>query len=171
MQTGRAVLLIAVVVVVAVVLLRHVGPSTTPSPTAAGRTTTTSTTTVKGGGSTTTTSTTLAALPPGQVKVLVLNGTLAGSLAGTTAKKLATSPGFSTLAPDNTTSKVLTSTVYASSPQYLPSAEAIAAIYGIPSSAVVTPIPTTAPILASERDLANVVLIIGPDIAGQVTAG
>ncbi len=162
-------MLLAVVLVIAVLVLKHVGSSKAPA--VAGGPTTTATSTAAGRGASTTTSTTIAALPPGQVKVLVLNGTLAGNLAGTAARRLAASPGFSTLAPDNTTSKVLTSNVYAASAQYVPSAQAIAALYGLPASAVVDPIPTTAPILASERALANVVLVIGPDIAGKVAAG
>jgi hypothetical protein len=162
------VALLIVAVIVAVVVLRHVGSSTS---TTAGVPRATTTTTVAGSGatgSTTTTSTTVAALPPAQVKLLVLNGTLAGSLAGTTAKKLAANPGFATLAADNTTAKVLTSAVYASAPQYLPSAQAIAALYGIPASAISTPIPATAPIPTSERTLANVVFIIGPELASKV---
>ncbi|MCU4186898.1 LytR C-terminal domain-containing protein [Acidiferrimicrobium sp. IK] len=169
-QTGRAVVLLVVAVLVAVVLLNKLGTGKSTTSTAAGTATTTPTT-VKGGGATTTTSTTVAPIPPGQVKLLVLNGTLSGNLAGTASKKLAASPGFTTLAPDNTTSKVLTSSVYAASPQYLPSAQAVAAVYGIPASAVTTPIPSSAPIAASEKALANVVLIIGPDIAGKVAAG
>ena len=154
-------------VIVAVVLLRHVG-NPTAAKTHVGAA---ATTTVPASRATTTTSTTVPPLPPGEVKVLVLNGTLSGNLAGTAAKALAANPGFSTLAPDDTTSKVLTSNVYAASPKYLPSAQAIAAVYGIPSSAVAQPIPPDAPIQASEKSLANVVLIIGPDIAGKVAAG
>lgn len=162
MRTGRAVALLAVAVVVAVLLLRHVGSTTTVAAT--GPTATSAPTTAAPvPASSTTTSTTLPAVPPAQVKLLVLNGTGAGNLAGATSRRLAASPGYDTLAADNTTATVTTSAIYAVTPQYLGAAQALAATVHLPASAVQSALPASAPVRTSERSIADVVLVIGPD--------
>lgn len=158
--------LLLVAVIVAVVLLRHVGTTTTSStaPRSHATTSVPSATTVP---ASTTTTSTVPAIPPSQIKLLVLNGTLAGTLAGDTSKRLAANPGYNTLAPDNTTAKVTADAIYAVTPQYIPAAQALAATVGLPASAVQTSVPPTAPIHASERTIANLILVIGPVLAAK----
>ena len=161
-------MLLTVAVVVVVVLLRHVGSSAAPvaSPTHPTSTAPKTSSTVPS--HPTSTTSTLAPIPPGDVKLLVLNGTLTGTLAGDTAKKLSTAPGYNTLAGDNTTAAVTTSSVIAVSPQYVSAANALAAMYDLPSSAVQTSVPANAPIATAEKTIANVILIIGPDLAPRL---
>jgi hypothetical protein len=113
-----------------------------------------------------TTSTTL--VPVTAIKVQVLNGVLTGSLAKEWSNKLKANPGYDTLAPDNATSKVAASVIYIITPGYQAEANALAAAVGLPSSKVnpTIPPPAAAPIPAAERTKANLVLVIGPDLAG-----
>lgn len=160
-RTGRAVALLAVSVLVAVLLLHHVGSGTVSATSAkVSHATTTVAPPV-----TAPTSTTVAPVPASQIKLLVLNGTGAGALAGSTSKALRAIDGYDTLAPDDTTSTVTASAIYALSTQYVAAADALATQLRLPSSAVVTPIPATAPIRANERSLADLVLVIGPGLA------
>jgi hypothetical protein len=158
---GRALVLLGAIVVVAVLLLRHTGTSVVAGGPVASRHTATTT----AGATTTvpaTTTTTLPAIAPSQVKLLVLNGTGAGSLASQTRARLAASPGYNTLAPDDTTSTVQASAIYAVSAQYLGAADALAQTVGLPVSAVQASIPASAPIRSNERTVADLVLVIGP---------
>ena len=167
-QWPKALLLIFVLVVVGVVILAKT--HSTP----AGRTSTSS-----GSGShhgTTTTSTLPAAtttttplLPASQVKVQVLNGVLTGSLAGEWSAKLKTQFGYITEPADDATTKVPTSIIYVLTPGYLPEAQRLATSVGLTASAVypTVPAPASAPIRTSERATANLVLIIGPDLAAN----
>jgi hypothetical protein len=158
-QTGKAFVVIAVMVVLGWVVLHHSssGPATPVGHAAA----TVTTTTVP------TTTTTL--VPPASIKVQVLNGTGHGSLAGQWSSKLKTTAGYDTLAPDNATATVTTSAIYVMTPGYVPEAYALATAVGLPSSAVNTavPAPSSAPIPASERAKADLVLVIGPDLASS----
>ncbi len=111
--------------------------------------------------------TTTTILPPSQVKVQVLNGVLTGNLASEWSAKLKNQFGYITLPPDNATEKVPTSIIYVLTPGYQPEAQHLATSVGLPASAVFpeVPAPATAPIPASARTSANLVLIIGPDLA------
>jgi hypothetical protein len=160
LRTSRAVALLGVTVVVAVVLLHHVGgTATAPGPAVSSHAATSTTTTVP---ASTTTTTTVPPIPPSQVKLLVLNGTGAGELATETGKALAASSGYDTLAPDNTTATVTTSSIYAVTPAYVGAADALASRVGLPVTVVATPVPASAPIRPTERSIADVVLVIGP---------
>ena len=156
-QTGKAVVLIVVVMVLGWIVLRH--GSSGPTAPAHRASATVTTTTVP------TTTTTL--VPPPSIKVQVLNGTGGGNLASAWAKKIKTTSGYNTLAPDDTTSKVTTSAIYVITPGYVPEAYALASTVGLPPSAVNTtvPAPSSAPIPTSERAKADLVLVIGPDLA------
>jgi hypothetical protein len=166
-HTLKAVVLIVVLVVVGVLVLDRSKPTHSAATTAAthGHTTTTlaPTTTVPPP----TTPTTL--IPAAQVKVQVLNGVLTGSLASEWSTKLKTRYGYTTEPADNATAKVTASTIYILTPGYVPEALALASQVGLASSAVNTtiPAPTTAPIPTSERSTANLVLVIGPDLASS----
>ncbi|HVA75665.1 MAG TPA: LytR C-terminal domain-containing protein [Acidimicrobiales bacterium] len=158
-QTGKAILVIVVVMVLGWIVLRH-SPST--HGTTAQRTSVSVTTTTVP-----TTTTTLVA--PASIKVQVLNGTGSGNLAGQWSSKLKTTAGYNTLAPDDATSKVTTSAIYVITPGYVPEAYALATAVGLPQSAVNTtvPAPSSAPIPTSERSKADLVLVIGPDLASN----
>ncbi len=165
MQTGKAVLVIVVVVVVGWVVLRHGTSSTsagsTPTTTHAPATTVPSSTAVP--------TTTVPLVAPANIKLQVLNGVLTGSLAGEWSAKLKANPGYNTLPPDNATAKVAQSEIYVVTPGYGPEANALAVAVGLPATAVnpTTPPPPTAPISAADLRQANLVLIIGPDLAGS----
>lgn len=158
-QTGKAVLVIVVVMVLGWIVLRHGASATGPST--AKRAAVVTTTTVP------TTTTTLVA--PASIKVQVLNGTGSGNLASQWSNKLKTTAGYNTLAPDDSTSKVTTSAIYVITPGYVPEAYALATAVGLPASAVNTtvPAPSSAPIPTSERSKADLVLVVGPDLASH----
>jgi hypothetical protein len=162
-QTGKAVLVIAVVIVIGWLVLAK---SNTPTKAASTATTHHTTTTL----APTAPTTTLAPLiAPAQIKLQVLNGVLTGNLASEWSNKLKANPGYNTLPPDNATSKVAASQIYIITPGYQREANALAVAVGLPVTAVnlTAPAPASAPISAAERTAANLVLIIGPDLAGS----
>jgi hypothetical protein len=164
-QTGKAVLLIAVVVLVGFLVLKHNPKSTTTTtPTTHSSSHTTSTLSSR-----TTPTTAPVLVPAASIKLQVLNGVGTGTYAGQWSTKLKANPGYNTLAPDDATAKVAASMIYVLTPGYLPEANALAAAVGLQASAVnpTIPAPLSAPIRASERTIANLVLVIGPDLAGR----
>lgn len=158
-QTGKAIVVIVVMMVLGWIVLRH----GTGSPAAASRTPAAASTT------TTVPPTTTTLVPAASVKVQVLNGTGSGNLASQWTSKLKTTAGYNTLAPDDATSKVTASVIYVITPGYVGEAYALATAVGLPASAVNTtvPAPSSAPIKASERANADLVLVIGPDLAAS----
>jgi hypothetical protein len=169
-QTFKALAVVAVAVVVGVLILHRTSSS---SPSGAHATTTahhsTSTTTAPPATSSTVPASTVAVRPPSSVKLRVLNGVLTGNLAGQMSAKLAANPGYNTLAPDNATRKVLTSSIYVVTPGYGPEALALAQTLGLASTGIVTaPPPANAPIPTADLNGANLILIIGPDLADKV---
>lgn len=161
-QTGKAVVLIVVMVVLGWIVLHHVSNNTA-------RVASGSSTRAAASATTTVPPTTTTVVPASSIKVQVLNGTGSGNLASQWANKLKTASGYDTLAPDDSTSKVTTSVIYVLTPGYLPEAYALATAVGLPPSAVNTtiPAPSSAPIRTSERSKADLVLIIGPDLASS----
>lgn len=163
---AKALALVVVVVLVGWLVLHHspARSSAQATATTTHHSSTASSTTVA---STTTTTTPL--VPPSSIKLQVLNGVLSGPLAGQWSNKLKQSPGYDTLAPDNATSKVSTSAIYVMTARYLPEAKALASVVGLPPSAINTtvPAPSSAPIPSAERANANLVLVIGPDLANK----
>ncbi len=112
-----------------------------------------------------TTTTTVALIPASEIKLQVLNGVGRGSLAGEWSTKLHTDFGYDTLRPDNATSVVGASTIYVITPGYLPEADALATSVGLTPAQVSAVTPATAPIPTAEKALANLVLVIGPNLA------
>jgi hypothetical protein len=163
-QTGRALLVIVAVLVVGWLVLRHgssstgVTTATTHAPAAASSTTSSSLAA---------TTTTVALIAPSSIKLQVLNGTGGGNLATEWSNKLKANPGYNTLAPDNSTYTVQASAIYIMTAGYLPEAQHLAAVVGLPASAVnpTIPAPAAAPISAHDRAAANLVLVIGPNLA------
>lgn len=115
----------------------------------------------------TTTTTTVPLIAPANVKLQVVNGLLVGSLAGQFSAKLHAKPGYTTLPPEDATSKVQLSAIYILTPGYAPEADALARAVGLPASSVVTtvPPPSSAPIPNVTGSKANLVLVIGGDLA------
>ena len=164
-QWVKALVLIAALVLIGVLILSRTGKSSS---------THTSTSTHHSSGSPTTSSsvpapsTTTTLLPAGQVKVQVLNGLRTGALAGQWSQKLKTQFGYVTELPDDTTVKTTTSVIYVLTLGYIGEADQLASQVGLTASAVdqTVPAPATAPIPATERSTANLVLVIGQDLAG-----
>jgi hypothetical protein len=161
MQTLRGAILLAVAVVVGVVLLRTApneassvstsrSPHTTlprlPSPSS-------------GGGPTTAG----VAHQPSQVTVLVANGTRVTG-AASRVKNVLLQAGYNTLAPTDATSTDATATAVEFAPGYQADAAAIASTLSLPASAA-QPIPTPAPV--SDTKGANVIVVVGTDLASQ----
>jgi hypothetical protein len=162
-QTGKAVLVIAVVIVVGWLVLAK---SNTPTKAASSATTRHTTTTLAPSGPTTTLP---PLVPPASIKLQVLNGLLSGNLASQWSTKLKANPGYNTLPPDNATSKVAQSEIFVVTPGYQREANALAVAVGLPVTVVnqTVPAPASAPISAAERTTANLVLVIGSDLAGR----
>jgi hypothetical protein len=187
---GRGVALVVVAFVVGVILL-NVGsrppvntgavtttpPSTVATTTVPGSTTSTTahattttahgTTTTAGHGTTTTahgaTTTTTTTVPRSSVKVLVANGTAVPNQA-TNYSRYLSGQGWNTLPPaDATTQALKTSTVYYAQGAQS-SAETIASSLGLPATAV-APLTTSVPV--SSTTGADVVVVIGADLAGK----
>lgn len=160
-QWFRAVVLIAVLVVVGILILAKTSGSPASKKSAAASTTTTVTTVPS-------TTTTVAPLPASQVKVQVLNGLQTGSLSSQWNAKLKTY-GYQTGPADNATVQVPTSVIYVITPGYQAEAAQLAARVGLTAAAInpTVPAPATAPIPPAERAAANLVLIVGSDLAGQ----
>lgn len=165
-QWFRALLLIAVLVVIGIVILARTSssPANRASNAPAGAHSTTTVTTVPSS-----TTTTAPPLPASQVKVQVLNGLRTGNLSSQWTAKLKSQYGYQTGPPADATSAVTTSVIYVITPGYEAEAQQLAARIGLTPSSVNTtvPAPATAPVPAAERASANLVLIVGSDLAGQ----
>ncbi len=160
LQWGRALLIIAVLVVVGVFILNRTGGS----PASKSVTTTTKPKTTATTAPAPTTTATL--VPPSQIKVQVLNGVLTGSLAGQWTTKLKTQFGYQTQPPDDATAKVAASIIYVVTPGYQAEAGQLAASIGLSPTAVSATLPAAAPVKAAERTTSNLILVVGPDLAG-----
>lgn len=164
-RTFRAALIIVVAVAVTIGLLTQLGgsPKKTAAPAGRHHTTTSPITPA----SSTTTTTTTPPVAPSSVRLSVLNGLQAGSLSSQWSAKLHADPGYQTLPPDNTTSTDATSAIYIVHSGFLAEAQALAKTVGLPDSAIVgtTPPPASAPIPSYDRTNADLVLVIGQNLA------
>ncbi|MHB1928967.1 MAG: LytR C-terminal domain-containing protein [Acidimicrobiales bacterium] len=163
-RTFRAAVIVVAAVAVTVALLTQIGPGRRGTSTASGSGNGSSTTTTTAPSTTTTTTPPVA---PTSVRLQVLNGLLNGSLSSQWSAKLHASPGYQTLAPDNTTARDTTSAIYVIHPGYLAEAEALARTVGLPTSAIVTTVPSSAPIPSLDLKDADLVLVIGQNLAAQ----
>jgi hypothetical protein len=165
-HTLKALVLIVVVVLVGWAILAHTTKSHAKSPSAASPTTTTGSSTTIRAGSTTTT--TVALIPPSSIKLQVLNGVGSGQLATEWSNKLKANPGYNTLAPADATSTVSKSEIYIVTPGYVREADALAVTVGLTAADInpTTPPPASAPIPAAARANANLILVVGPNLAG-----
>jgi hypothetical protein len=116
--------------------------------------------------------TTVPLVAPANVRVQALNGLLVGSLAGELNVKLKTD-GYATLAANNATFRVTATSIYVLTPGFVPEADALAQKLGLPTSVVVdtVPPPATAPIPNYILGHADLVVVIGPDLAATLNSG
>jgi LytR cell envelope-related transcriptional attenuator len=155
----KAVLLLVVAVLLGIGMLKvDRGPGRPAS--AAGATTQTTTST------STTTTTAPPVSPSAAVKVLVANGGTVNGAATFFTNKLSKA-GWGTLPPTTTSTTAAASAVYYASGQQ-GAAAAIAGALGLKAT-VVQPLSSTVPVSGTTG--ASVVLVVGPDLAPQVTAG
>jgi hypothetical protein len=153
-----------VFVAAAVLLLGVIHPTSTPvasSSTATSTSTSTSTSTTAPRHPTTTTTTVL----PSKVSVVVANASGVAGAAAAVTKEL-TAGGWNLLAPTNATTDVKSSSVYYVA-GFQPAATTIAASLHLAPSTVV-PYTTAAPI--STIGAADVLVVVGPDLATESTS-
>jgi hypothetical protein len=124
---------------------------------------TSSTTSSQPARETTTSTQALATHSPSSVKVLVANGTGTAGVAGKLKTKLAAG-GYDLLAPTNTTSPARASAVYYQT-GYQGDAQAVAAAAGL---GVGTLQAMTAQLPVANSSGAQVIVVIGPDLAGTL---
>jgi hypothetical protein len=174
----RAALVVVVAVAVGIFVLARTG--STPTPAATHQSTTSAPTTVPRAARVTTTtlsattSTTLApstTLVPSKVTVLVLNGWTVRHAALYFQRKLS-ADGYDTLAPTNATTETnKNSLVFVVNPRDIANARAVAGLVGAPLSALRAPTPANdSTVPASMLHQADLVLVVGSDISGQVPA-
>lgn len=175
-QPMRAAAVIVVAVAVAVFVLVRMGgaPSRladvkSTSTTLAHTTSTLPATTVTTVVATTSTTTTV---PPSSVTVLVLNG-WSTSHAALYFKNALAAHGYDTRAPSNALSETnKTSELFVTQPAFRDNALGIAALLHLPASAVVAPDQQNdAAVPAADLTGADLVLLVGEDISGQVPSG
>jgi hypothetical protein len=160
--TFRALIVLVAFVAVTVLVLSDIHPAATKAASGSTATTTTTTTTTTRPTHPTTTTTTI---PPNKVPVVVANASGVTGAAAKISSQLATG-GWDLLAPVNATTEVTTSSVYFVA-GFQREAEIIAASLHLPASAV-APYTTAVPI--SSVGTAQVVVIVGPDLADKTTA-
>ena len=116
--------------------------------------------------------TTVPLVAPANVRVQALNGLLVGSLAGDLNAKLKTE-GYATLGADNATARVTATSIYVLTPGFVPEANALAQKLGLPASVVVgtIPPPASAPIPNYVIGHADLVVVIGSDLAASLQGG
>ncbi len=168
-RSGRGLALVIVAVVIGALLL----PSATRSPLAAGAGATSagagssaSTTSTTRPGHHRSTSTTSTTVPLSSIHVLVANATLTNGVAGSVTSFLA-SKGFGTLTATNALLKVTASEVYTVGGATADVQPVVAAL-SLPASSI-EPAASAAPVASTTG--ANVVVIVGPDLATRFNPG
>ncbi|HVM06030.1 MAG TPA: LytR C-terminal domain-containing protein [Acidimicrobiales bacterium] len=169
MAAGRGAVLLAVAVILGIVLL-NAADDPGPDRISAGAEEEDDD---DGGGSsddpaTTLPPTTLATVPPRspqEVKVLPTNGTPVKGVAGK-ARDTLQAAGYNVLAPTDAT-RAEASNVYFTSADFEREAQAVASALGLPANVVVA-YPTAPPLPVTDPKGANVVVVVGPELAQQL---
>jgi hypothetical protein len=169
-QTARGAALLLVAVLVGVLLLRTAPsesstPVTTKTPKAARKTV--SRPPVTTGASVTTPTTAAGPRAPTQVSVLVANGTKVTGAASRVDVQLAQA-GYNSVGTANATSSDNATTVVDFTPGYQPEASALAASLSLPATTA-QPMPSPPPVTDTKG--ANIVVVVGTDLASQIGAG
>jgi hypothetical protein len=107
-------------------------------------------------------STTTSTVAHSSVKILVANGTQAPNAGGHFSQQLQ-QQGWSVSAPQNATSAASTTTIYYA-PSKQPAAALVASELGVPTTAVQ---PLTAAIPVANVAGLDIVVVLGPDLAGS----
>ena len=168
-RAGRGVAIVVIAVVVGVLLLPSATRAPLPADASTATPTTTTTTTAAGGTAshghhtTTTTSTTI---PPSAIHVLVANATTTNGVAGDVTRFLA-SKGFGTLTATNALVKVTASQIFTVGGATA-DVQAVATALNLPATAI-EPAASAAPVSSTAG--ANVVVIVGPDLASRYGPG
>lgn len=158
MAAGRAAAVLLVAVVIGIVLLNKVDdPVRQVSAGGGGNTTEETTTTVA-----TPVPTTLPARPPAEVKVLSANGTKVNGAAGRTRDALK-ALGYNVLSPIETKRPVEASVVFFT-PGFDREAQTVAQALKLQPTSV-QPLPAADALPVSDLRGANVVVVVGPDLA------
>ena len=169
LRPRRAAVLIAAGIVVGIALVSkshtlELTSSTTTSSTTPSAASSSSTTTNGQGSTTTSTSTPAAAKPARQVKVVVANGTTVSGAATRIGTELSTE-GYTNETPVDTTSPQTASATYYA-PGFESNAAAIATFLQLKKSPL--PMPGSLPVASTAG--ADVLVIIGPDLASSTTS-
>jgi LytR cell envelope-related transcriptional attenuator len=169
-QTARGAALLVVAVLVGVLLLRT-APSESSTPVTTKRPKAARTTVprppVTTGAAVTTPTTAAGPRAPAQVSVLVANGTKVSGAASRVDVQLAQA-GYNSVGTANATSSDNSATVVDFTPGYQPEAAALAASLSLPATAA-QPMPSPPPVTDTKG--ANIVVVVGTDLASQIGAG
>lgn len=156
-SVGRGAILVVIAVVIGIFLLRDGSDSVVAGlPVGSDGS---SDTTEPEDGSSTTSSSSVPVRAPGEVKVLVANGTEVNGAAGTMSEALE-ALGYVT-APPATVDRVAATIVYYQA-SYEAEAAALAQAIGAPPTSVAL-LPAVAPV--EDMQLANLLVVLGPDLA------
>lgn len=165
-SSTKGIALIVVAVLIGFFLLRDDGGST--SQVAVGAQTNTSTpsgdvtdSSVPDGGSSDSSVPASTVRAPSEVQVLVANGTTTKGAAGAKTNDLK-ALGYKTATPTDATPAESSVVYYAET--YEPEARVLAEELGLSADTAVAPLPTPAPV--DDTQLSNLVLVLGPDLAG-----
>ncbi|HVC70075.1 MAG TPA: LytR C-terminal domain-containing protein [Acidimicrobiales bacterium] len=166
-RQGRGLVVVVVAVVIGVLLLPSAARA--PLPVNANATIPTTTTPSTGTGTNSghaTTSSTSTTIAPASVHVLVANATTTNGVAGAVTTFLS-SKGFGTLPATNALVKVTASEVFTVGGATA-DVQAVAAALNLPATSI-EPAASSAPVSSSAG--ANVVVIVGPDLASRYGPG
>lgn len=167
MAAGRGAILLAVAVVLGIILL-NAADDPPPDRVAAGVTEEEDDSSAEPEDPTTPT-TPLTAPPraPQEIRVLPTNGTAVKGVAGKARDQLQAS-GYNVLAPTDA-QRATSSNVYFTSQDFEREAQAVAAALGLPASVVVA-FPSAPPLPVSDGKGANVIVVVGPELAEQLSS-
>lgn len=163
LAAGRAAALLAVAVVLGIILLN--AADDTPSTAVSTGTDDTTPDEVTTSTLPTTTIVTLPPRTPADVKIIAANGTDVKGVAKRATDQLKAA-GYNVLSPTDASAKAQSSAIYYAG-DFVREAEVVAVGLGLPPTAV-QPLPTPPP-LADARG-ANLVLVVGPELAAQLAA-
>lgn len=178
---ARGLIVLVVAVVIGVLLLWKAGDGGASTDTSSDKSSTPNTTAPLDGGSTdgtggtgSTTSTTAAgssAHTPGEVAVIVLNGSGKAGVAASTSESIKTK-GYTMLEPGNAATNASATAVYFA-PGYEGDAKAVAKLLGRPESVVQakpsTTLGSTTGGASTRATTANVVVVLGADVSSAST--
>ena len=166
MAAGRGAILLAVAVVLGIILL-NAADDPPPDRVAAGVTEEEDDSSEEPEDTTApTTPLTVPPRAPQEVRVLPTNGTAVKGVAGKARDQLQAS-GYNVLAPTDA-QRATSSNVYFTSQDFEREAQAVAAALGLPSTVVVA-FPSAPPLPVSDGKGANVIVVVGPELAEQLS--